>query len=144
MGWRRLIGSPKLQIIFHKRATIYRALLLKMTYKDKGFYGSSPPCTTNSEVKHVVPPSFGFWVPAESVIVRCSVSYALRVSVSSWHEGQWLDRHYNRHCNRDTTIDTATGATTDTATDIATDTAIHCNTLYHEFVAWKPVQTEPF
>jgi len=34
-----------LQIIFHKRATKYRALLLKMTYKDKGSYESSPPCT---------------------------------------------------------------------------------------------------
>jgi len=34
--WRRLIGSPKLQIIFHKRATKYRSLLRKMTYKDKG------------------------------------------------------------------------------------------------------------
>jgi len=43
-GWRRLIGSPKLQIIFHKRATNYRALLRKMTYKDKGSYESSPPC----------------------------------------------------------------------------------------------------
>ena len=45
-GWRRLIGSPKLQIIFHKRATKYRSLLWKMTYKDKGSYESSPPCTT--------------------------------------------------------------------------------------------------
>ena len=44
-GWRRLIGSPKLQIIFHKRATKYRALLRKMNYKDKGSYESSPPCT---------------------------------------------------------------------------------------------------
>ena len=35
-GWRRLIGSPKLQIIFHTRATKYRSLLQKMTYKDKG------------------------------------------------------------------------------------------------------------
>jgi len=43
-GWRRLIGSPKLQIIFHKRATKYRSLLQKMTYKDKGSYESSPPC----------------------------------------------------------------------------------------------------
>ena len=43
-GWRRLIGSPKLQIIFHKRATKYRALLRKMTYKDKASYESSPPC----------------------------------------------------------------------------------------------------
>jgi len=44
-GWRRLIGSPKLQIIFHKRATKYRALLREMSYKDKGSYESSPPCT---------------------------------------------------------------------------------------------------
>jgi len=43
-GWRRLVGSPKLQIIFHKRATKYRSLLRKMTYKDKGSYESSPPC----------------------------------------------------------------------------------------------------
>jgi len=44
-GWRRLIGSPKLQIIFHKRANKYTSLLRKMTYKDKGSYESSPPCT---------------------------------------------------------------------------------------------------
>jgi len=43
-GWRRFIGSPKLQIIFHKRATTDRSLLRKMTYKDKGSYESSPPC----------------------------------------------------------------------------------------------------
>jgi len=43
-GWRRLIGSPKLQISFHKRATKYRSLLREMTYKDKGSYESSPPC----------------------------------------------------------------------------------------------------
>jgi len=42
-GWRRLIGSRKLQIIFHKRATKYRSLLRKMTYEDKGSYESSPP-----------------------------------------------------------------------------------------------------
>jgi len=42
-GWRKLIGSTKLHIIFHKRATKYRSLLRKMTYKDKGSYESSPP-----------------------------------------------------------------------------------------------------
>jgi len=40
--WRRLIGSPKLQIIFHKRAIKYRSLLREMTYEDKGSYESSP------------------------------------------------------------------------------------------------------
>jgi len=44
-GWRRLIGSPKLQIIFHKRVTKYRSLVRKMTYKDKGSYESAPPCS---------------------------------------------------------------------------------------------------
>jgi len=32
-GYRRLIGSPKLQIIFHKRATKYRSLLRKWPIK---------------------------------------------------------------------------------------------------------------
>jgi len=48
-GWRRLIGSRKLQIIFHKRATKCGALLLKMTYKDKGSYEFSPPCSVFSD-----------------------------------------------------------------------------------------------
>jgi len=43
-GSRRPIGCLKLQVIFHKRATNYRALLRKMTYKDKASYESSPPC----------------------------------------------------------------------------------------------------
>ena len=45
-GWRRLIGCHKLQVIFRKRATNCRALLRKMAYKDKAFYGSLPPCST--------------------------------------------------------------------------------------------------
>jgi len=45
-GWRRPIGCLKSQDSFRKRATNYRALLRKMTYKDKASYGSSPPCTS--------------------------------------------------------------------------------------------------
>ena len=44
-GWWRPIGCLKLQVIFRKSAINYRALLRKMTYKDKAFYGSSPPCS---------------------------------------------------------------------------------------------------
>jgi len=44
-GWRRHIRCLKLQVIFRKRATDYRALLREMTCKDKTSYGSSPPCT---------------------------------------------------------------------------------------------------
>jgi len=38
--WRRPIGCLKSQVIFHKRATNIRALLRKMTYKDKASYAS--------------------------------------------------------------------------------------------------------
>jgi len=41
-GWRRCIECLKLLVSFHKRATNYRALLRKMTYKDKTSYASSP------------------------------------------------------------------------------------------------------
>ena len=37
-------------ITFRKRATNYRALLRKMTYKDKASYESSPPCTVYSNI----------------------------------------------------------------------------------------------
>jgi len=49
-GWRRLMGSPKLQITLHKRATKYRSLLQKMTCKDKGSYASLPPCMSLSAI----------------------------------------------------------------------------------------------
>ena len=52
-GWRRLIGPPELQIIFHKRATKYRSLLRKMTYKDKGSYESAPPCSMQCKYRFV-------------------------------------------------------------------------------------------
>jgi len=52
-GWRRLIGSPKMQIIFLKRASKYRSLWRKITYKDKGSYESSPPCSAISLHVHV-------------------------------------------------------------------------------------------
>ena len=43
-GGRRPLGCLKMQVNFCKRATNYRALLRKTTYKDKASYGSSPPC----------------------------------------------------------------------------------------------------
>jgi len=45
--------GPSLQVLFHKRATKYRSLLRKMTYKDKGSYESSPPCTTCVQMHNV-------------------------------------------------------------------------------------------
>jgi len=45
IGCRRPTGCLKLQFILCKRATNYRALLRKMTYKDRASYGPAPPCS---------------------------------------------------------------------------------------------------
>jgi len=83
-GWRRLIGSPKLQIIFHKRATKYRSLSRKMTYKDKGSYEFSPLCNMSlcslslSLCSHLTreslqfPKSLDTGVPLESLDTKVS------------------------------------------------------------------------
>jgi len=42
--WRNPIGCLKLQVIVRKRATSYRALLRKMTYKDKASFESLSLC----------------------------------------------------------------------------------------------------
>ena len=42
-GWRRPIECLRWQVIFRIRATNYKALLRKMTYKDKASYVSSHP-----------------------------------------------------------------------------------------------------
>ena len=58
-GWQRLVGCLALQVIFRKRATNYRALWWKMTYKDKACYDPAPPCsrsrpaTRSSHVYHM-------------------------------------------------------------------------------------------
>ena len=49
-GWRRPTGCHQSQVIFRNRATNYRSLLRKMTYKDKASYGSSPPCICRAEI----------------------------------------------------------------------------------------------
>jgi len=43
-GWRRCMECLKFLVSFRKRATNYRALLLKTTYEDKASDASSPPC----------------------------------------------------------------------------------------------------
>ena len=44
----RCIGCLKLHVTFDERAAKHRALLRKITYKDKAFYDSTPPCSTSS------------------------------------------------------------------------------------------------
>jgi len=54
---QRPIACLKLQVIFHKRDTNYRAFLQKMTYKDKASYLSSPPCNCREQLKVSSAPS---------------------------------------------------------------------------------------
>jgi len=54
--WRRCIECLKLQVISRKRATNSRALLQKMTCKDKASYGSSPPCTQSGGRTRIAKP----------------------------------------------------------------------------------------
>ena len=51
-GWRRLIGCLNKQVIFRERATNCRALLQKITCKDKASYDSTIPCITIMNIAH--------------------------------------------------------------------------------------------
>jgi len=53
-GWPRPTGCLKLQVIFRKRATNHRALLWKMTCKDKASYDSKPSWTYIRHFRTVV------------------------------------------------------------------------------------------
>jgi len=85
-GWRIIIGCLKLQVIFRKRATNYRALLRKMTCKDKASCGSSPPCTGCECVS--------VWEHARTSLVRCGwvwVYVCVRVCErESVYVGAWV------------------------------------------------------
>jgi len=67
-GWRRVIGCLKLQVTFRKRATNYRALLRKMTGRDKACYDSTPPCR---HMHGFILVRFG----CARVSVMCTISY---------------------------------------------------------------------
>ena len=86
-GWQRPIGSPKLQIIFHKRATKYRSLLRKMTYKDKGSYESSPPCIVKSRdfvIRDMTHP-YVTWLLTLRTLKVVTLSYVTWL-IHMWHD----------------------------------------------------------
>ena len=100
-GWRRLIGSPKLQIIFYKRAIKYRSLLRKMTYKDKGSYASSPPCTLHCG-SHGIRYNAGYRVAKTATYINvhicidvcvCKYSYIYLYIYTVLYPALWLTCH---------------------------------------------------
>jgi len=71
-GWPRPIGCLKLQVIFCNGATNYRALVRKMTYRDKAFYWSSPSCREcyfESRVQTFLSESW-YWVARGFLVVN--------------------------------------------------------------------------
>jgi len=83
-GWQRPIGCLKLQVIFRTRATDYRALLRKMTCKDKASYGSVPPCIRSLSTQHQNFPAneFSTPVPAGNGVIRNELNGVLIVKMS--------------------------------------------------------------
>ena len=89
-GWRRRIGSPKLQIILHNRASKHRSLLQKMTHKNKGSYESSP-LPARERPDNLLCEDISLF-PKILVYVRCSllhlechsISVSIRSILSEW------------------------------------------------------------
>jgi len=156
-GWRRLIGSPNLQIIFHKRATKYGSLLRKMTYKDKGSYESlplyNPPPTFSTKqsvgILLISPPAHTPPLPPVQpahetrmgcIISRRSQPYTVAARGTSrcntlLHTATHCNtlQHTATHCNILWHTVTYCDTQQHTATHCYTlpHTAIHCNTLWH-------------
>ena len=87
-GWRRLIGCLKLQAIFRKTATNYRALSRKITYKDTASYGSLPPCweTLQHSATHVCSTLAAIYCQKDLQNVFITWSYTVMIQDGSLEE----------------------------------------------------------
>jgi len=89
-GWRRQIGCLKLQVIVRKRVTNYRALLRKMTYKDKASYESSPPCIKLGDPQRdIVRGSHTYMRVGYWYIMRVRDSYTHMIPAARQHVGRY-------------------------------------------------------
>jgi len=94
-GWRRLIGSPKLQIILRKTATKYRPLLQKITCKGKGSYESSPPCMSlNAILNATLTRRLYQYVECHSHSSHISICW-MPLYRDMQREWKWHSRHVN-------------------------------------------------
>ena len=84
-GWQRLIGCLKLQVIFRKRATNYRALLRKITYEDKASCECSLPYVSKALLRNII--------YQNKVFCGFSSAYISNVSTSKfWCSVAYIDR----------------------------------------------------
>jgi len=84
-GGRRPIGCLKLQVIFRKKATNYRAFLRMITYTDKASYGSLPPCSVNSimQLSHI-----HIWIYTHAYIHTPNIHTCLHTHTPTYSETQ--------------------------------------------------------
>jgi len=97
-GWRRPIGCLMLQVIFRKRATNYRALLRKTTWKDKASKSAghkthprralvSKRCMNMIYIHHV----HSFYGINMNLSVSLCLSLPLSFSLSA-RKGSWMSK----------------------------------------------------
>jgi len=142
---RRPIGCLKLQVIFRKRATNYRALLQKMTCKNVAPHVSSPPCIfCNSSATHCrrrLTPTATHPVTycktlqrTATCTIRSTPQHTATRTISEMTTGitcpplQHILQHTAIHCNSRDLDNYARYHLPPTATH-TTHTATHCNTL---------------
>jgi len=127
----------KSQAIFHKRATIYRALLRKLTCKNKAPYGSLPLCTSHSSCLHE---SRSFRTHTRPPIPTPTHPHPNANTHAYTHTHEHTHTHTGRHSVKELCIEhkkeilcVCTRATDRLKTHCNTlqHTAPHCNTLQH-------------
>ena len=122
------MGCLKLQVIFHQRATNYRALLQKITYEDKASYDFTPPCirccNTIDIHSYII---VHLCVRVDMCICVCvCVFVCVCVYALVGRQVCWVLSRYKRH-----QIFSSVQRYTATHCNTLQHTATHCNTLQH-------------
>ena len=134
-----------MQVIFRKRATNYRALLRKMTCKDKASYDATPPCTAHLYVCVLV------GCVCVCVLIECAYVYVCVCAMSllywkrdprviseqMYHELSLSLQHTATHCN---TLQHQCIMDCRSHCNTLQHTATHCNTLQHTAVCCSELQ----
>ena len=129
LGWRRLIGCLKLQVIFHTRATNYRTLWREMTSTDRASYVSSPSCSSKLTLKSQGPVTCCRCVAVCCSVLQCvAVCYDVLQCVAMFYVS--LEILKSQPATKFRSQRTATHC------DALQQTATHCKTLQHITAHW--------
>jgi len=121
-----------LQIISHKRATKYRALLRKMTYKDKGSYESSPLCNEIPDTSLDVAQGYIYIHTCIHIYVYIYIHTCIHIHMPCVYAKLYMREQYTAtHCNtlQRFVIESLSPGR---VREILQHTATHCNTLQRQ------------